>query len=90
MRLIGFLPFLIIGIAVGLLATKLFNRSAITAIANCVLGVVAAAAGLFLRDVLDFESGVLSGFIAAALSSIIIVFVVNAIAPLVLAHNRDN
>jgi len=82
MRLIGFIPFMIIGIVAGLIATKLFNRSAITALANCILGIIAAIFGLFMRDVLDFESGVFAGLVAATISSVLIVFLVNAIAPL--------
>lgn len=90
MRLLGFLPFLFIGVLAGLLATKLFNRSAITAVANCVLGVCAATFGLFSRDLLDLESGVLSGLLSALIASIVIVFVVNAIGPLVLSRIDKN
>ena len=88
MRLIGFAPFLIIGIVAGLFATKLFNRSAITAVANCALGVLAAAFGLFMRDVFGFESGVLTGLMTAAIRSVVIVFLVNAIAPLFYGNNH--
>ena len=85
MRMIGFLPFLFIGVVVGLLATKLFNRSPITAVANCVLGVFAATVGLFLKDMLGFESGILSRLLAALIASIVVVFAVNTIGPLVLS-----
>ena len=88
MKLLGFLPFLFIGVIVGLVATKLFNRSPITAIANCVLGVIAAIVGLFFRDVFDFESGVASGLIAALFASVVVVFLVNALGPLIFSDNN--
>ncbi len=90
MRLIGFLPFLLIGIVVGLAATHLFNRSPITAFVNCVLGVVAATFALFFRDLLGFESGILSGLVAAFLGSVIIVFVANLLGPYLLSSNDDH
>ena len=89
MRLLGFLPFLIIGMLVGLLSTKLFNRSPITAVANCVLGVFAAIVGLFFRDILDFESGLLSGLVTALIASVGLVFLANIIGPIVLAADND-
>jgi len=90
MRLLGFLPFLLIGVLVGVFATKLFNRSPITAVPNCALGVFAALFGLFFRDVLNFESGVFSGLLAALTASIVIVFAVNAIGPLVFSLGDKN
>ena len=88
--MIGFLPFLFIGVLVGLAATKLFNRSPITAVANCVLGVFAATVGLFFKDMLGFESGILSGLFGALIASIIVVFAINAIGPLVLSLDNDS
>jgi len=90
MRLLGFLPFLLIGVVVGIIATHLFNRSPITAVANCVLGIFAAVCGLFLRDLFDFESGILSGFVAATVASCVVVFAVNAIGPMVMALDDDD
>jgi len=79
MRLIGFLPFLLIGIIVGLVATKLFDRSAITALVNCLIGIVAALMGLFMRDLFDLPAGVLPGMLSAAVASVAVVVVVNVI-----------
>jgi len=88
MRLIGLLPFLLIGIAVGILATQLFKRSPITAIPNSILGVIGALTGLFLRDVVDAPAGVLPGIIAAVVASCVVVFAINAIGPVIVARSE--
>jgi len=90
MRFLGFLPFLLIGVVVGIAATQLFNRSPITAVANCVLGVAAATFGLFFRDVVNLQSGVLSGIVAAGVASVVVVFAVNAIGPMIMRLDDDD
>jgi len=79
MRLIGPYLFILIGVVIGILATRLFSKNPLRYLPNVVLGVIGSFFGLFLRDIFDVTLGgkFLGAMLAAALGAVLLTVIGN-------------
>ena len=79
MRLIGPYLFILIGVVIGILTTRLFSKNPLRYLPNVVMGVMGSFFGLFLRDIFDVTMGgkLLGALLAAALGAALLTIIGN-------------
>lgn len=91
MRLIGPYLFILIGVVIGVLTTRLFSKNPLRYLPNIVMGVMGSFFGLFLRDIFDVTMGgkLLGALLAAGLGAALLTIIGNLLFERLFSNTDD-